>query len=114
VAKTELIKGSTEIIILSLLQTKDRYGYELAQEINRLSEGYLQFKEGTLYPALKRLELAELVVSYWQSSPEGPRRKYYALTGEGERVLAANKKEWATFQKVMRRFLGGEPLYARI
>lgn len=112
--KTELIKGSTELIILSLLNGKDMYGYELAQEINNLSEGYLQFKEGTLYPALKRLEMDELVVSYWQDSNEGPRRKYYALTDRGKTALANNKNEWNSFQKVMRRFLGGDPVYVRI
>lgn len=112
--KTELIKGSTEMIILSLLKENDMYGYELAQEINNLSEGYLQFKEGTLYPALKRLEVEEFVESYWQSSNEGPRRKYYAITNEGHKALTENKAEWNSFQKVMRRFIGGDTAYARI
>jgi DNA-binding PadR family transcriptional regulator len=106
VGKTELIKGSTEVILLSLLESNAMYGYELAQQIEQDSEGYLRFKEGTLYPALKKLEVSGLVESYWQESTEGPRRKYYSITGTGKRALCDLKKEWNVFQKVMNRIVG--------
>jgi PadR family transcriptional regulator PadR len=104
--KTELLKGSTEIILLSLLDEKDMYGYEIAEQIEQLSEGYLRYKEGTLYPALKRLEIQGLVESYWQQSHEGPRRKYYRLTQTGRKALTDQKQEWTSFRKVMSRIVG--------
>lgn len=105
-SKTELVKGSTEVILLSLLADKTMYGYELAQSIEKESEGFLRFKEGTLYPALKRLETQGLVESYWKDSSEGPRRKYYEITETGKKVLSDLKKEWNLFQKVMNRIVG--------
>lgn len=104
--KTELIKGSTEVILLSLLHDKAMYGYELAQKIDQDSEGFLQFKEGTLYPALKRLETQGLVESYWQESKEGPRRKYYVITKTGKKALSHMRKEWGLFQQIMNRIVG--------
>ncbi len=105
--RAELLKGSTETILLSLLNEKDMYGYELAQRIELESEGYLRFKEGTLYPALKRLEVQGLVESYWRESHEGPRRKYYKLTSTGKKALTAFIKEWNMFNKAMNRMVGG-------
>jgi DNA-binding PadR family transcriptional regulator len=104
--KTELIKGSTEMILLSLLQDKAMYGYELAQTIERMSEGFLRFREGTLYPALKKLEMQGLVESYWQDSAEGPRRKYYAITITGKKALADMRNEWGVFQRIIHRITG--------
>lgn len=104
--KTELIKGSTGVILLSFLENKAMYGYELAQKVEEYSEGFLRFKEGTLYPALKKLETQGLVESYWQESNGGPRRKYYSITKTGKNVLTQSKKEWGTFQKVMNRIVG--------
>lgn len=104
--KTELLKGSTEMVLLSLLAQKDMYGYEIAERIEQLSEGYLRYKEGTLYPALKRLEMQGWVETYWQQSSEGPRRKYYRLTKAGHNALADQKREWTVFQKIMNRMVG--------
>lgn len=104
--KSELLKGSTGLILLSLLAEKDMYGYEIAEKVHALSEGYLSYKEGTLYPALKKLELAGLVASYWQDSSDGPRRKYYRITAVGEKALADQTREWTAFSKVMQRIVG--------
>ncbi|MGM0885152.1 MAG: PadR family transcriptional regulator [Bacillota bacterium] len=105
-SKTELVKGSTEVIILSLLSEHDMYGYELAQKIENESEGFLRFREGTLYPALKKLETQGLVESYWRDSNEGPRRKYYKITYTGKKALSDLKKEWNVFQQVMNKIVG--------
>lgn len=105
-SKTELVKGSTEVIILSLLSENAMYGYELAQRIENESEGFLRFREGTLYPALKKLENQGLVESYWQDSTEGPRRKYYKITTTGNKVLSELKQEWNIFQRVMNKIVG--------
>jgi PadR family transcriptional regulator PadR len=104
--KSELLKGSTEIILLTLLNEKVMYGYEIAKKIEEESEGYLQFKEGTLYPTLKRLETEGLVESYWQSSNEGPRRKYYTITKTGNKIMGDLQKEWGLFQRAMNRMVG--------
>ncbi|SNX74887.1 DNA-binding PadR family transcriptional regulator [Bacillus oleivorans] len=104
--KTELIKGSTSIVLLSLLKEKDMYGYEITEKVKELSAGYLNYKEGTLYPALKRLELKGLVESYWEKSSDGPRRKYYRITKVGLKELGEQKQEWNMFQKVMHRIVG--------
>ncbi|WP_458127096.1 PadR family transcriptional regulator [Paenibacillus sp. Z3-2] len=103
---TELLKGNTETILLSLLRKQDRYGYEIALEIERLSEGFLRFNEGTLYPALKRLERQGWVRSYWVDSKDGPRRKYYTLTDLGTQQFSMKAIEWEKFQTVMNRFIG--------
>ncbi|MFE8700074.1 PadR family transcriptional regulator [Cytobacillus sp. FJAT-54145] len=105
-SKTELLKGSTSMILLSLLSDKDMYGYEITEKVQELSEGYLSYKEGTLYPALKRLELSGLVEGYWESSSDGPRRKYYRITKTGKESLNDQRKEWGMFQKVMNRIVG--------
>lgn len=105
-SKTELVKGSTEVIVLSLLSEHAMYGYEIAQSIESESEGFLRFREGTLYPALKKLETQGLVESYWQDSHEGPRRKYYKITQEGNKSLSDLIKEWNMFQRVMNKIVG--------
>lgn len=105
-SKTELLKGSTSMILLSLLAEKEMYGYEITEKIQDLSEGYLTYKEGTLYPALKRLELSGLVESYWENSSDGPRRKYYRITKTGKKALGDQKREWNLFQKVVHRIVG--------
>lgn len=104
--KSELLKGSTGLILLSLLSEKEMYGYEITEKVEEISEGYLSYKEGTLYPALKRLELAGLVESYWQDSRDGPRRKYYRITKAGQKALADQREEWNSFRKVMQRIVG--------
>jgi PadR family transcriptional regulator, regulatory protein PadR len=106
VSKTELIKGSTSMILLSLLSENDMYGYEITEKVHEISEGFLSYKEGTLYPALKKLELNGLVESYWKHSSDGPRRKYYRITSMGKKALSEQRQEWNMFQRVMHRIVG--------
>jgi len=102
---TELIKGSTNIILLSLLSKKEMYGYEMTVKVREISDGYLSYKEGTIYPALKRLELLNLVESNWQNSVDGPKRKYYKVTEKGRKILEEQKNEWNLFQKAMNQLV---------
>src|SRR5690625_5944096 len=76
----ELVKGSTSILILQLLNERDMYGYELVKEIEQRSDNNLLMKEGTLYPALHKLEKQEYIECYWQDQKKGPARKYYKIT----------------------------------
>jgi PadR family transcriptional regulator PadR len=81
----DIVKGNTLTLILNLLREGPTYGFEIAREIERRSEGTLRFREGLLYPALHQLEREGLVESEWRVSSQGPRRKYYRLTAKGKR-----------------------------
>jgi PadR family transcriptional regulator, regulatory protein PadR len=90
-------KGTTDIILLSILSERPMYGYEIIQELERRSQGYFTFKEGLLYPALHELEKDGMVSSDWQETPQGRRRRYYSLTESGRAALAPAVQEWTTF-----------------
>ena len=97
----ELLKGNTEALLLSILAREPRYGYQMVKEIGQISGGYFHFREGTLYPALHRLENDGLVRGEWQTSPAGMQRRYYHITEKGRRSLARLSKEWASFSRAM-------------
>ena len=93
----ELLKGNTETLLLSLLAGEAMYGYQIVKEIEWRSSGYFQFKEGTLYPALHRLERSELVEGTWREADSGIPRRYYHITAKGQRVLEERLTEWQQF-----------------
>ena len=99
--RRELLKGSTETLLLSLLAAEPMYGYQLVKEMDTRSSGYFRFKEGTLYPALHRLERDEMIKGKWQPSPNGQPRRYYYITGEGHKRLATMLQEWSMFTKAV-------------
>ena len=103
----ELMKGSTHTLILTLLAREDMYGYQITQELKRLSDDTFDLKEGTLYPALHALEKDGVVEAYWQDSAEGRRRKYYKITGEGRESLERRRREWSVFSDAMNSVMGG-------
>lgn len=102
----DLRKGSVRALILSLLQEQPMYGYRLSKELQRRSKGYFGFKEGTLYPALHRMEQEGLLRGEWQVVEEGPSRKFYHLTDKGREELARSQQEWATFADRLLAVLG--------
>ncbi|HLS36396.1 MAG TPA: helix-turn-helix transcriptional regulator [Bacillota bacterium] len=104
--RRELVKGSTSLLVLQLLMERDMYGYELAREINERSHQHLEMKEGSLYPALHRLEKQEYIKHYWKKQTKGPDRKYYQITKEGEEILAERTSEWYEYVQVMSQLLG--------
>jgi PadR family transcriptional regulator PadR len=77
------------------------YGYQIIRELERRSEGYFKFKEGTLYPALHRLEKAGLIEGKWQTLSSGRQRRYYYITDKGRRVLAEKMSQWRDFFAAM-------------
>lgn len=93
----ELLKGSTDHLLLFLIGQEPTYGYKLIKEIERRSGGYFQFKEGTLYPALHRLERDGLIEGKWERLSNGQERRYYYLTELGQRVLSEKRNEWQGF-----------------
>lgn len=104
--ESDLRKGSVQVLILGLLQEQPMYGYQLSKELRKRSGGYFEFKEGTLYPALHRLERQELVRGKWEVVEEGPSRKYYHLTDKGREELARSRNEWVTFAERLLGVLG--------
>jgi DNA-binding PadR family transcriptional regulator len=91
----------------NLLAEQPMYGYQLAKELASRSEDVFNFREGTLYPALHRMEKDGLVTSYWEVIEEGPSRKYYALTDQGKDTLASRSRAWKSFAHALLRILEG-------
>mgnify|MGYP003804480245 CR=1 FL=1 len=107
----ELINGSTSTLVLSLLEEKSMYGYELIKEIDKKSNGIFEFKEGTLYPLLHSLESNGYLESYWDNRDGGRKRKYYSITDKGKKELADKKEEWEVFSKTINKIIGGEYIW---
>ena len=97
----ELLKGNTETLLLSLLAGETMYGYQIVKEIESRSSGYFRFKEGTLYPALHRLEEAGLVEGLWKEKATGVPRRYYHITFKGQSVLRERLEEWRRFSRAV-------------
>lgn len=97
----ELLKGNTDTLLLALLRHEPMYGYLIVKEVNRRSSGYFAFKEGTLYPALHRLERAGLIAGRWESEANSPRRRYYRITAKGREALDDRLQEWRRFSRAM-------------
>lgn len=103
---SELLKGSTSMIILHLLSKEDMYGYQMIKRLTELSDNVFQFKEGTLYPILHSLEESNHIDSYWDESAS-KKRKYYSITNSGKKVLLEKHAEWKLFSKSINNVIGG-------
>jgi len=97
----ELLKGSTDSLLLSLIKRQPMYGYQIIRELERRSKGYFTFREGTLYPALHRLEKKGLVIGKWEQLTSGQERRYYHITEKGKRALEEKVTEWRGFYKAV-------------
>ncbi|UCG09825.1 MAG: helix-turn-helix transcriptional regulator [Dehalococcoidia bacterium] len=97
----ELMKGSSESLLLCLIGQEPMYGYQIIRELEQRSQGYFKFKEGTLYPALHRSEGAGLIMGRWQTRPGGRYRRYYYITEKGRRALAEKLSQWRQFLVAM-------------
>jgi PadR family transcriptional regulator PadR len=97
----ELLKGSTDSLLLCLINRQAMYGYQIIKVLETKSNGYFQFKEGTLYPALHRLEEAGLVKGRWQRLPGGQERRYYYMTEKGQEALTARLATWRGFSEAV-------------
>lgn len=93
----ELKKGSAELLVLSLIEVRARHGYEIGKLIEQRSGGRLRFRIGSLYPILCRLEAKGLISGRWVEKAGERRRRYYKLTAEGRKMLAAERGIWQQF-----------------
>jgi len=97
----QLKKGVLDLCVLSLLTKKDRYGYELVNEISKT----ITISEGTIYPLLRRLKRDGYVTTYLEESAEGAPRKYYQLTSSGKKLEKQLEQEWVSFVEKVGEFL---------
>jgi DNA-binding PadR family transcriptional regulator len=102
-----LIGGSTFLLLLSLLKEGDRYGYEIIKELEQRSDQTFQFKEGSLYPVLHKLENLGYVKSYLSKGDTGKERRYYEITEKGKKQLIEEKKQWEVFTLSVNKVIGG-------
>lgn len=97
------------MLILQVVATGASYGYAITQEVLQRSNAYFQIKEGSLYPALHRLEKDGLLESYWEEVGPKRRRKYYRLTAKGSAALEEKQREWQDFTKAVDGVMGRMP-----
>ena len=103
---SRLLTGMVDVLILEVISGGPTYGYEIVQSVLDRSRGSFELKEGSLYPALHRLERQKLLWSFWREA-DGRRRKYYRLTAAGARALEEKKQEWFHFAAGVNGVLGG-------
>jgi len=104
----ELKKGSAELLILSLVESRARHGYEISKLIEQRSAGALRFHVASLYPLLYRLEKRGWIQGRWVEKAGQRRRRYYRLTAPGNKILAAQRRGWDTFVEAIQRITGAE------
>ncbi len=100
-ATPEKKKAAAEMLVLSLLEHRDRHGYEIAKLIESRSEGVLDFRVASLYPLLNRLEERGWIAGRWVEKAGERRRRFYRLTPEGSRALAAEQRRWQAFVRAV-------------
>src|ERR671918_2002281 len=92
----DLVAASATPLVLAILAERESYGYAILKRVRALSRGELEWTDGMLYPLLHRLDRLGYVTTEWRTPPEGRRRKYYAITGDGRAALAEHKRQWVT------------------
>jgi len=104
--RTDLLKGHLDLVLLSCLRKGQAHGYLISKRLRELSVGEFDLLEGTLYPALHRLEAADLIRSRW-SDESGRRRRIYDLTSKGTHALGERRAEWHKFAQTVNVVLEG-------
>jgi len=104
----ELKKGSAELLLLSLVEERQRHGYEISKLIESRSHGTLRFNVASLYPMLYRLEKRGWIQGRWVDKAGQRRRRYYRLTASGRKVLSAQRSHWQSFVAAINRIAGIE------
>ena len=102
----EVKRGSTEMLILALVEDRPRHGYEIAKLIEQRSEGVLRFHTASLYPLLYRLEKRGLIQGRWVEKTGQRRRRFYKLTPAGQKILSEQRQTWKEFFDALDRVAG--------
>jgi PadR family transcriptional regulator, regulatory protein PadR len=103
----EMLKGHLDAVVLAALEAGPAHGYAIIETIRSRSGEVFDLPEGTIYPALHRLERAGLLSSTWTTPPSGRRRRVYTLTKTGSAALRERRKSWNRFAQAVDAFLGG-------
>ncbi|MFN8622488.1 MAG: helix-turn-helix transcriptional regulator [Chloroflexota bacterium] len=104
--KGQLLKGTTQLLVLAVLKDGEQYGYEIAQQLKARTGGVFALNEGALYPALHALESAGALEAFWRASDKGPKRRYYRITPAGRGLLETQQQEWVSFNAAMAKAIG--------
>lgn len=102
---SDLLRGHTDTMILKLLTSGDKYGYQITKLIYEHSDQLYELKEATMYSSLKRLENDRHITSYWGDETQGGRRKYYHVTNSGREVYEENKQNWDYAKQILDELL---------
>ena len=100
ITSKQLVAASAKPLILTILNRRESYGYDIIQKVTELSGGKLEWSDGMLYPVLYKMEKDSLVKTRWEMSDNGRHRKYYSLTEKGKKELEAEKKEWVSVHNI--------------
>jgi PadR family transcriptional regulator PadR len=98
----DLVAASATPLVLAILAEGESYGYAILKRVRELSGGEMEWTDGMLYPLLHRLSRLGYVTTEWRTPPEGRRRRYYAITGDGLSALAEQRRQWATVTRALR------------
>ena len=104
-SRLDLLQGTLDLLILRTLQAGPRHGWSISERLQELSQDVLQVNQGSLYPALHRLERQGWIISDWGVSELGRRARFYRLTAAGHRQLAHETEDWARFAVAVGRVL---------
>jgi PadR family transcriptional regulator PadR len=104
--KADAVKGHLDLLLLTIVEDGALHGYAVIEELRRRTDDALDLTEGTVYPALHRLERATLLTSSWDDT-HARRRRVYAITPKGHRTAASKSEEWAAFLATVHRVLEG-------
>ena len=104
-----MLKGHLDMIVLAALASGPAHGYAIIQEINRRSGGAFDLPEGTIYPALHRLEKAGYLASHWSTAESGRKRRVYKMTRRGEHALSDHRALWQKFTDAIGGLFGEKP-----
>jgi DNA-binding PadR family transcriptional regulator len=102
--RAETLKGHLDVLLLAVVAEAPAHGYRIIEELKRRSAGTFDLPEGTVYPALHRLEQSGLLTSAW-SNGGGRRRRVYRLTARGRRQLGSDRREWRSFTQAVEAVL---------
>jgi len=97
----DLVAASATPLVLTILSEGESYGYAILKRVRELSDGELEWADGMLYPLLHRLRRLGYVTTEWRTPPEGRRRRYYEITGDGQAALAEQQLQWATVTRAL-------------
>lgn len=107
-APSDVLRGTLDLLVLKTLTLEPMHGWGISQRIQQMSRNVLDVNQGSLYPALQRLELKDWIDSEWHASDNNRRAKYYRLTAKGRRALGAETNAWRRYVGAVELILGTE------